>query len=75
MLVFLLCFYLVDAWRMIHTTIRHDIIIIQSHIITDTTIVLCAIRIMNGIHIRTDIILVAFVIDISNQFIYDVKHG
>ena len=73
--MFLLCFCLVDAWCMIHTTIRHDIIITHSHIITDTITVLCAIRTISGIHIRIDTILVAFAIDISNQFIYDVKHG
>ena len=75
MLVFLLCFYLVDAWRMIHTTIRHAIIIIQSHIITDTIIVPCVIRTISGIHTPIGTILVAFAIDIPNQFIYDVKHG
>ncbi len=75
MLVFLLYFYLVVVSYMIHTTIRHDIIITHSHIITDTIIVPCAIRTISGIHTRIDTILVAFAIDIFNQSIYDVKHG
>ena len=73
--MFLLCFYLVDAWRMIHTTIRHAIIITHSHTITDTIIAPCVIRTISGIHTLTDTILIAFAIDIPNQFIYDVKHG
>ena len=60
---------------MIRTTILHDIIITRSHTITDNIIGPCAIRIISGIHTLTDTILVAFVIDILDQFIYDVKHG